>query len=49
MAFAVFLLLLGMLAAEIALLGIHSAGFVGAVLLIACAAVLMARRNQLTA
>ena len=43
MAGAVFLLLCGMLAAEVALFGIHEAGVVGAALLAACAVVLTAR------
>lgn len=37
MTFAVFLLLNGMLATEIALFGVKSAGVIGAVLLLCCA------------
>ena len=44
MAFVVFLLLCGMLAAEIALFGIETAGIVGAVLLVCCAAVLASKQ-----
>ena len=40
MAFVVFLLLCGMLAAEIALFGFEAAGLVGAALLACCALVL---------
>ena len=44
MAFVVFLLLCGMLAAEIALFGIETAGIVGAVLLVCCALVLASKQ-----
>jgi hypothetical protein len=44
MAFVVFLLLCGMLAAEIALFGFKAAGIVGAVLLACCAAVLATKQ-----
>ena len=40
MAFVVFLLLCGMLATEIALFGIETAGIIGAALLVCCALVL---------
>ncbi|HVM08531.1 MAG TPA: hypothetical protein VM345_08720 [Acidimicrobiales bacterium] len=46
MAIVVFLLLAGMLAAEIALFGVEAAGIVGAVLLALCAALLIARPSR---
>ena len=46
MAIVVFLLLGGMLAAEIAVFGIDAAGVVGAALFVACAIVLLSRRPQ---
>ncbi|MEO7556280.1 MAG: hypothetical protein ABIV94_06710 [Acidimicrobiales bacterium] len=46
MALAVLFLLVGMLAAELALFGIHSAGVAGA-LLLAVAAMLLARNREL--
>lgn len=47
MAFVVFLLLCGMLAAEIALFGFKAAGVVGAVLLACCAAVLATKQPSI--
>lgn len=47
MALAVFLLLIGILAAEIALFGIAGAGWVGAGSFLLCAAVLTFRRSRL--
>ena len=49
MAVAVLFLLVGMLAAEVALLGVDAAGVAGAVLLVVAAAVLVRRRDELTA
>ncbi len=49
MAFAVLLLLVGMLAAELSLFGVDVAGVIGALLLAAAAVVLVRRRNDLTA
>lgn len=49
MALVVLFLLTGMLAAEIALLGVQSAGLAGAVLLTTAAVLLVRRRDDLTA
>ena len=49
MALVVLFLLTGMLAAEVALLGVPSAGIAGAVLLATAAALLVRRRDDLTA
>lgn len=48
MALVVFLLLSGILAAEVALFGFETAGIVGAALLVCCAALLALRRAQAT-
>lgn len=49
MALAVLFLLVGMLAAELALFGIDAAGLAGAVLLVVAAVLLTRRRDDLTA
>ena len=49
MALAVLFLLAGMLAAEVALFGVHAAGVVGAALLAVAAMLLVRRRDDLTA
>lgn len=48
MALAVLFLLAGMLAAEVALLGVQAAGFVGVALLAVAAWLLARRRDELT-
>jgi len=49
MALAVLFLLAGMLAAELALFGVQTAGIAGAALLVVAAALLARRRDDLTA